>query len=353
MIDYRPRNDIPGAIHEKFLKPNFVKVDAEIGSGLSGSLIFRGSSPAGPVCLRGWPPASVSAKRLHELRCLVELTHSHRCHLLPGYLSGENGEFFVSARGRFWELTEWMPGIADYQAHPSDARLESALGSLALLHRVWSVSTIMAPSPAVETRITRLSRWLQKDWSPAMNPHRTPTLEAHGRIEIGQLPALFNDTLEALQKHGMQILNLLDAINAPRVRQHWVLRDIWGDHVLFSGDEVTGIVDLGAARIDEPATDLSRLLGSLEPRAVGRWQQGLRTYQNLQPMVDPLRVVVLDYASCLISALQWFEWLAIEGRTFSVPTQELLKRWRGFLQRLGTVPWTELLDWARANPARS
>ena len=41
------------------------------------------------------------------------------------------------------------------------------------------------------------------------------------------------------------------------------IRDIHHDHVLFSGDQVTGLVDFGILRIDTPLADMARLVGSL------------------------------------------------------------------------------------------
>jgi Ser/Thr protein kinase RdoA (MazF antagonist) len=45
------------------------------------------------------------------------------------------------------------------------------------------------------------------------------------------------------------------------------LRDILDEHVLFVGDQVTGIIDFGAMRIESVAGDIARLLGSLVPRS--------------------------------------------------------------------------------------
>ena len=54
--------------------------------------------------------------------------------------------------------------------------------------------------------------------------------------------------------------------------------DLWHDHVLFSGEEVTGLIDFDAMKIDSRALDLARLLGSLvkdDTGPVGSRHRGL------------------------------------------------------------------------------
>src|SRR5690606_3973788 len=53
------------------------------------------------------------------------------------------------------------------------------------------------------------------------------------------------------------------------------LRDIWRAHVLFEGNQVSGMVDLAALRLDHPATDIARLLASIAGDDTATWQAGL------------------------------------------------------------------------------
>ncbi|MEZ6080883.1 MAG: phosphotransferase [Pirellulaceae bacterium] len=52
----------------------------------------------------------------------------------------------------------------------------------------------------------------------------------------------------ALGSHGPQLLPQLASSRDQPVALHFVLRDVWSDHVLFTDDRVTGIIDFGAAR---------------------------------------------------------------------------------------------------------
>ena len=61
------------------------------------------------------------------------------------------------------------------------------------------------------------------------------------------------------------------------------LCDVWHDHVLFDGDRVTGLVDYGAVKIDHPAVDVARLLGSLVEDDADGWAIGLTAYREVRP----------------------------------------------------------------------
>lgn len=49
-----------------------------------------------------------------------------------------------------------------------------------------------------------------------------------------------------------------------RVSVQLCFTDVHRDHVLYSGDEVTGLIDYGAVKLDSPAVDLARLFGENE-----------------------------------------------------------------------------------------
>ena len=62
------------------------------------------------------------------------------------------------------------------------------------------------------------------------------------------------------------------------------LRDVWHDHVLFQGDEVTGLIDPSAARTDTVAADISRLAGSLIADDRRAWGKAMDAYQAVRPL---------------------------------------------------------------------
>jgi len=114
-----------------------------------------------------------------------------------------------------------------------------------------------------------------------------------------------------------------------------VLRDVWCDHVLFAGvadgasrpppPVVSGLIDLHAAGIDTPATDLARLFGSWDPgpgrrgeRLTDRWPEAFAAYERVRPLAaEERRLVGLLHAAGVIAGLdRWFRWTLDEGRTF-------------------------------------
>jgi len=219
-----------------------------------------------------------------------------------------------------------MPGVADYLIRPSLAKLQAALQALAELHQTWQTHAVGSASRSSPTVAQRQQR-LQWAWSQLSNWARSGL----GSSAYG---ALVSSTLRHLAAQTPQLLQRLERLEAVPVAVHFALRDIWSDHVFFSDDRVTGIIDFGAARIDEPATDVARLLGSLEPFDAQRREYGLAAYREIQPTLDPQRVQVLDEVATLLAAVQWFQWLVLEQREFKVPAARLRRRWEELLMRM-------------------
>src|SRR5262249_8410933 len=105
------------------------------------------------------------------------------------------------------------------------------------------------------------------------------------------------------------------------------LRDIWHDHVLLTGDEVTGLIDPHAARSDSVATDLARLLGSLVGDDRGAWNAALAAYQQVRPLslAELALVELFDQSAVLLSGMTWLDWHCLEGRVFPEP-EKVLRR---------------------------
>jgi homoserine kinase type II len=95
------------------------------------------------------------------------------------------------------------------------------------------------------------------------------------------------------------------------------LCDVWHDHVLFTGDEVTGIIDYGAAKMDNVAADLARLLGSFIGDDVTMYEIGLDAYAAVRPLTDDERrlVPLLDRSGVVLGLANWLRQIFQQGCT--------------------------------------
>src|SRR5579883_698900 len=223
--------------------------------GVSGAAVFAGFTPGETdptYCLKAHPPGAVTPGRLVRIHGWV----GRAAHLsfVPRVYTTSDGLSRVETGGRLWELTGWMPGTADFRAHPSAARVENACRALAALHAAWRPAAPAAvPFPGVGRRLALLGEWRARDPVP-FTP--SPGLAAAVAAARAGLP-----------RWAARAANDLAPWADRPVPVHPCLCDVHHDNVLFApgGDEVTGVVDYAAMKPDHPAVDLARLLGDLVP----------------------------------------------------------------------------------------
>lgn len=325
---------IPQRVAQELLQPHDVTLGQLARGGLSGARVWQADSRHGQVALRCWAPGHPTPERLGQQHAAMRRACQRGETCVPRVYSTLTGNSFCQVGQQLWELTQWMPGQADYLQRPSLDRLQAALEQLGRLHRVWSRDSpqLAGTSPTARDRYQRLQRWLAQLAALRGLPSRRsdPLGDGPGTL----IPQLAEETLWQLAHRGPQLLTELRPLVDQRVGLHFVIRDIWSEHVLFTEHRVTGIIDFGAARIDEPAADVARLLGSLEPRDQTRWLTGWQAYHGVQRLVELQRVQVLDRVGGLLAAAQWLEWLVLERRQFAAPLHQLTERWQHLLQRL-------------------
>ena len=75
----------------------------------------------------------------------------------------------------------------------------------------------------------------------------------------------------------------------------------------FDGDRVTGVIDYGAMKIDHPAVDVARLLGSLVEDDLAGWAMGLAAYREVRPLsADEAELArALDVTGTIAAAAVW------------------------------------------------
>lgn len=299
------------------------------GGGFSGAAVWRGDDSAGsPVfALKAWPP-DTTADRLAAVHRLMR--RGGHLPFVPAVIPAADGATAVVAAGRVWDLTRWMPGTADFHARPSADRLANACVALARLHRAWAPpAEHLAPCPAVRRRLAVLADFASAD--PGL-PHPPPT--GHPPLDAALLIAR-----DAVRRLGPVAARPL-ALWADRlVPIQPCLCDVWHDHVLFTGDAVTGVIDYGAAKPDHPTVDLARLLGDLVGDDDPRFAAGLAAYELAggSPEPAPGLARLLDRTGAVCGAAVWLMRLHVERRAYPDPAA-VARRVAGLAARLASMP---------------
>ncbi len=334
-------------------KPARIRTLDRDSEGFSGAVVLRvvvQDTPTAPeveYCLRGWPPGSLPRERLLGLHRLLE--HIHKCGVtqVPVPLRSKFGTTLYAEASQFWQLEPWLPGVANFNADPSDARLRNAMTVLAQWHdaaarfepreseATWFKSFAAANSPTVVDRLDRIERFRGQDVAKLRQLLQQTTHLPPWEAEFNELVDLSRRILDLFQICAERVAENLSSYRDLRIRQHPCLRDVWHDHLLFVGDHVTGLIDPSAARSETPATDLARLLGSLLGDDDDRWKFAISAYRAVRPLSDREATLawVLDQSTVLLSGLTWLERLFVHRLNYSNPPR-VLERLRQIAVRL-------------------
>ncbi len=321
--------------------------------GFSGAVVLRvvvqesSQAPEMEYCLRGWPPDSLPRERLLGLHRLLE--HIHKCGVMqvPVPLRSKFGTTIYAEASQFWQLEPWLPGVADFSSDPSDARLRNAMTVLAQWHEAaarfepresettWFKSFAAANSPTVADRLDRVERFQKLDVAKLRQLLEQTSPLPLWEAEFGELVDVSRRILDRFQLAADRVAEELSSYRHLRFRLHPCLRDVWHDHVLFEGDQVTGLIDPSAARSETPATDLARLLGSLLGDDNNRWEVAIAAYRSVRPLSDREATLarVIDQSTVLLSGLTWLERLFVHRLSYSNPPR-VLDRLRQIASRL-------------------
>jgi homoserine kinase type II len=230
-----------------------------------------------------------------------------------------------------WDLSPWLPGTPDYHARSSRPRLAAAMQALANFHSA-AASCPIAPTtsgiaPAFAERRDQVLRLLSGGIDRiASHVERglAEDLDLRARRLLPLARALLPHLRAPLEAACRDPLPLRPAI-----------RDVHHDHVLFTGERVTGLIDFGAMRIDTPLADIARLVGSLVADDQPARVFALNAYSELRPLTDSDRRLVdlLDQSGVVLGGLNWLRWLYVEQRDMG-PLPPIVKRLDEFIARL-------------------
>jgi homoserine kinase type II len=280
--------------------------------GFSGAAVWRVESLAGPLCLRAGPVGGLAdvIVRPHRLMGLAR-TPIHNLTFVPAIYPNLDGQTTVAHSGRSWELIEWMPGRADFHDRPTAERLGEACAALARLHRAWAGEhASRGRCPAVVRRwrtADTMRRHLASGWRPDFTAAEADPVRPWSERAWRVAPRLQEGVAATLAPW----LDRLVPVQA-------CLGDVWHDHLLFTGDRLTGLIDYGAVKADHRAADAGRMLGSLIGDDEARFAEGVRAYAAVMPFDDEDAALarLLDRTGVVLGALIWLRRLYETGETF-------------------------------------
>lgn len=313
-----------------------------LSGGFSGAEVFRFESLAGPRVLRVWPAKNrLPIARISGLHRLLQHIYQKGVTSVAVPERNHFGGTITEIRRRVVHVEPFMEGVADFHTSPTVERLANTMRALAEWHRAatsfqptelegaWFYCKT-GPSPAVCERLKLLKSFL----------------EGKAAFIRQRLQSSTSQNLDPdFRKAAIDILSrfqVLGAIVADKLRQarQWqvplqpCLRDIWHDHVLFTGEEVTGLIDPTACRTESVASDLSRLLGSMVGNDQQAWALAITVYDQHRRLseVEQRLIPILDHSGVLLSGMRWLEKLALEESISISPA--VVKRVEQIAERL-------------------
>ena len=342
----------------EFRQSHIALIPGESG-GFSGAVVWQVETDLRRLALRATCIEHVDRERLAELHRLLAFLSRSGFALMPAPIANPQGETFFARRGRIWQLEPWMPGTADSIGSPSSARLTNALQTLAQWHlaaakydpsergAVMFGRTETGRSLGMIGRFQQIGRWNE--------PLRRQVQEYLARLDWPEFAALAQEILDLFSRLAVDVASrVVIVLDSWKIPIQPCLRDIWREHVLFTGDRVTGLIDPHSARSDCVATDLARLLGSYVADDRSRWAEGLRAYHAIRPLsLNELALVELfDQTSVLLSGLTWIDWCCLQGRVFA-DREKVISRLQSIVSRMRNLSASNRPTWAEFAPGKS
>ncbi len=327
-----------------------VRIDPLGVQGFSGSPVFvvELSDRPGRFVLKSFH-AGASVEHARFVHGLVRHLRAECSTPLAEVMVALDGDTIVAdAEGRLWELSRFMPGVAVPCPTPSQAA--AAATALAQLHLAAARLVTHPPrqdfSPGLALRIGRARELLTRPWQARC---RAWSQASRHRMPADRWTALDARVAAAIDLFtaagGNAFLARVASIQPHRCVLQPAIRDVWYDHVLFAeqtSDAVTAIIDLHAAGIDTPATDLARLVGSWAAPAgrermslVNRWPEAMAAYERVRPLSHgEADLIPFLHATGVVCGLDnWFRWTLDEHREFP-DARRMLDRIDWLLQEL-------------------
>ena len=327
-----PHPEIPETVRQAFGLA--ITSATAVGGGFSGATVFRATTNDGrTLAIRRTPnSAKLPAKRnirlygllsrlaglglnqiavpLIPLTTLQGVAASGSVSILFPNALAPAPEPWVSLEDSRWQVEPWMPGNPLPGIQVTKHHLRSAFRLLNNFHRLaidalhttgqdeWFYVS-RTESPAIQRRlgiVNELQQGLLGKWQHQLSSDSDPRFR--------ELAARICDAL----RHWLPWLHQeLSTAAAQTYSIQPVLRDVWRAHLLFTDQDVTGLIDLTASGTDHVTVDLSRLIRSWFGGNIQQVRAAAETYRTLRKLdARELKLwQTLDASSVLLSPVTW------------------------------------------------
>lgn len=307
-----------------------VKQVSRVGGGFSTASVYRAISTGGQTfAVRCTPVASALPEQrlrlLHQMLCRIHadgiseiaapltLRMDDEYLLAAGPTSGTeiptDSQTVLKTAEYLWQAEPWLPGSPAVGV-PTDQQTIAAIRCLHRFHE--SAGQLAAQLPPNEWFCVAVRR------SPGVLRRRSIATELSEGL-LGQYRVLLHAdpdydfrglalrACESLDRWLPWLMTRLKALSGHRFSLQPVIRDLWCAHVLFTGDSVTGLIDLSSMSADHVCFDIARLFRSWFGYDTQRVRDSLESFAALRPLSEEERslFVALDAATVLLSPMTW------------------------------------------------
>lgn len=284
-----------------------------VANQLNENPLWRIESDQARYALRGWPQKELPRAEA-ATRFVTHVARSGELNVPVPLLTQRGAATTLHPAGdRFWELAPWLQGEADFATRPTLQRLEAMCRALARLHLHAADLPAGDEFLAVERHLAALVSLGKSIYEGEYDGLESATMPVECPVGKTWLPVLLRGIDLATRQ--------LTALQAVRFPRQWTWGDAWHNNFLLDGTQVTGLVDFATVRVDTPAADLARLLGSTTVEQPTWWPAGLEAYSEERSLSEAeLRAArALEASGTVLSLANWLRWLGIECRPFASP----------------------------------
>ncbi len=279
--------------------------------GLSGARLWRYRSGLGLLVARAWPPDGPDRAVLEEIHAWLSATDP--LGFVPVPIPGRDGRTLYEHHDRLWEITPWMPGAASAN-QPSSSLIRAGFAALAAFHQRLAPLRVSGNSPGILARLREIDHLLGGGFTAiahALDMQSADPLCPVAREWLGLARGAAASIQVVLKREACAVIELQPC-----------LRDVRPDHLLFTGDRLTGLIDFGAMGIDTVAGDLARLASEWLGRDLSLRASGVQSYAGIRPIsaTETALIDVFERSALLLGGAHWIRWHFLERRAFTDPT---------------------------------